>query len=180
MSDTDSPRIRALLAVFLLVIVVAGTTDIVLDAPTRLFSVHVMVEVGLVLASLGTAVYLGRGWLAERELLRVVRDRESALRAEQQAWREANRALLDGLAMEVDRQFEDWGLSGAERDTALMLLKGFSMARIAKLTGRSERTVRQHAVSVYRKSGLSGRAELSGFFLGDLLLPEPPGPGRGG
>jgi hypothetical protein len=31
--------------------------------------------------------------------------------------------------------------------------------------------VRQHAVSVYRKSGLAGRAELSAFFLEDLLLP---------
>ncbi len=31
--------------------------------------------------------------------------------------------------------------------------------------------MRQHAVAVYRKSGLSGRAELSAFFLEDLLLP---------
>jgi len=37
---------------------------------------------------------------------------------------------------------------------------------------RSERTVRQHAVAVYRKSGLAGRAELSAFFLEDLLLPR--------
>jgi hypothetical protein len=36
---------------------------------------------------------------------------------------------------------------------------------------RSERTVRRHAVSVYRKSGLAGRAELLAFFLEDLLLP---------
>jgi hypothetical protein len=31
--------------------------------------------------------------------------------------------------------------------------------------------VRQHAVAVYRKSGLAGRAELAAFFLEDLLLP---------
>ena len=36
---------------------------------------------------------------------------------------------------------------------------------------RSERTVRRRAVSVYRKSGLAGRADLSAFFLEDLLLP---------
>jgi hypothetical protein len=35
-------------------------------------------------------------------------------------------------------------------------------------------TVRQHAVAVYRKSGLAGRAELSAFFLEDLLLPHRP------
>ncbi len=37
---------------------------------------------------------------------------------------------------------------------------------------RSERTVRQHAIAVYSKSGLAGRAELAAFFLEDLLLPQ--------
>jgi hypothetical protein len=32
--------------------------------------------------------------------------------------------------------------------------------------------VRQHAVSVYRKSGLAGRAELAAFFFEDMLLPS--------
>ena len=52
----------------------------------------------------------------------------------------------------------------------------------AAVLDRSERTVRQHAVSVYRKSGLAGRAELSAFFLEDLLLPITPGspPGTAG
>jgi hypothetical protein len=42
--------------------------------------------------------------------------------------------------------------------------------------------VRQHAVSVYQKAGLGGRAELAAFFLQDLMLPEkrpgeqPPAP----
>ena len=63
-----------------------------------------------------------------------------------------------------------WRLALAEKETAL--LKGLSHKRNARLTSRSERTVRQHAVSVYRKSELAGRAELAGFFLDDLLLPE--------
>lgn len=57
--------------------------------------------------------------------------------------------------------------------TLVLIGEGFSLKRIAALTGRSERTVRQHAVAVYDKSGLAGRAELSGFLLGDLLLPSP-------
>jgi hypothetical protein len=32
--------------------------------------------------------------------------------------------------------------------------------------------VRQHAAAVYKKGELSGRAELSAFFLEDLMLPE--------
>jgi hypothetical protein len=36
---------------------------------------------------------------------------------------------------------------------------------------RSERTVRRHAASAYRKSGLAVRAGPSAFFLEHLLLP---------
>ena len=52
-----------------------------------------------------------------------------------------------------------------------MLLKGHGHKEIAALTGRSERTVRQHAGVVYEKAGLAGRAELAAFFLNDVVLP---------
>ena len=43
------------------------------------------------------------------------------------------------------------------------------------MSALSERKpVHRALISVYDKSGLAGRAELSGFFLGDLLLPAPP------
>ena len=53
-----------------------------------------------------------------------------------------------------------------------MLLKGYGHKQIAAQTGRSERTVRQHAGVVYEKAGISGRAELSAFFLNGLMLPS--------
>jgi DNA-binding CsgD family transcriptional regulator len=78
-------------------------------------------------------------------------------------WATARRSLATvGQALEVNR---------VERETALMLLKGHGHKEIATILGKSERTVRQQAVAVYRKSGLAGRAELSAFFLEDLLLP---------
>jgi hypothetical protein len=52
-----------------------------------------------------------------------------------------------------------------------LVLKGLSHKDIAERCGRSERTVRQHAVAVYRKSGLAGRAELAAYFMEDLLPP---------
>ncbi len=69
-------------------------------------------------------------------------------------------------------QRHDGSGSPADLEAALALLKGLSHKTIAKWSGRSERTVRQHAVAVYRKSGLEGRAELSAFFLEGLLLPQ--------
>ncbi|HWV37254.1 MAG TPA: LuxR C-terminal-related transcriptional regulator, partial [Vulgatibacter sp.] len=91
--------------------------------------------------------------------------------AERDAWHEAARHALEGLSKAIDTQFDAWGLTPAEREVALGLLKGHSHKQIANLTQRSERTVRQHAVAVYGKSGLTGRAELAAFFLEGLMLP---------
>jgi DNA-binding NarL/FixJ family response regulator len=91
--------------------------------------------------------------------------------AERDAWRASAQAALAGLASAIDERFGAWALTPTERDVALRLLKGHSHKQIAFETERSERTVRQHAVAVYEKSGLRGRAELAAFFLEDLMLP---------
>ncbi len=79
---------------------------------------------------------------------------------------------LEGLATYIDAQFDAWSLTAAEKDVALMLLKGFSMKEISNLRQVSERTTRQQAVTIYCKADIGGRAELSAFFLEDLLLPS--------
>jgi DNA-binding CsgD family transcriptional regulator len=84
--------------------------------------------------------------------------------------REAQNAL-QGLGAAIDRQFDRWLLTTAEREVALLQLKGLRHRAIAELRNTSERTVRQQALAVYRKSGLGGRTDLAAFFLEDLLLP---------
>lgn len=87
-------------------------------------------------------------------------------------WRRETQALLAGLGSAIDRQFQRWGLTPAERDVGLYLLKGLSHKEVADMRQTSERTVRQQAREIYRKSGVGGRAELSAWFLEDLLLPD--------
>jgi len=100
-------------------------------------------------------------------------------RAEVRRWTEDARRwnreagpVLQGLGEAIDRQFQRWGLSEAESEIALLQLKGLRHKEIAELRQTSERTVRQQALAVYRKSGLSGRSDLAAFFLEDLLLPQ--------
>ena len=78
----------------------------------------------------------------------------------------------ENTAVAIAEQFSQWQLTPAEREVAMLLLKGHSHKYIARLTHRSERTVRQHAISAYHKAGVGGRVELAGFFLGGLMLPE--------
>ena len=167
----QDPRVQLILAGIFLVIVTGGVVDLTLDRPATLWSAHILLEGGMVLVSLGAATYLARGWFRALGTARKLETAVEATEAERDAWRERAGRALSSLGQAIEAQFEAWSLTPAERETALMLLKGFSHKRIGRDTGRSERTVRQHAVAVYRKSGLSGRAELAGFFLGDVALP---------
>jgi DNA-binding CsgD family transcriptional regulator len=165
------PRLHLVLAGLFFLIVVAAAADLVMDRPASLWSVHVLAEILLVALSLGAASYLAWGWYRALRDVRSLEVEVAERRAERDAWKARAGRVLAGLSAAMSDQFGRWELTPAERETALMLLKGYSHKRIGKLAGRSERTVRQHAVAVYRKSGLGGRSELSAFFLEDLLLP---------
>jgi DNA-binding CsgD family transcriptional regulator len=91
--------------------------------------------------------------------------------ADAQRWNQEAQEVLQGLGAAIDRQFDRWALTPAEREVALLQLKGLRHKAIAELRNTSERTVRQQALAVYRKSGLNGRNDLAAFFLEDLLLP---------
>jgi len=166
-------RHRFDLFVFLLLtaIVVGGVTDLILDAPTSWVTVHVILEVALILLSLGSAGFLAWGWYATQRRLERARLALANLEAEQHAWQRDAEQWLTGLRRSIEEQLDRWELSPAERATALMLLKGHSHKQIAAMFSKSERTVRQQAVAVYRKSKLGGRAELAAFFLDGLFLP---------
>ncbi|GAB1343913.1 hypothetical protein MASR1M101_30400 [Gemmatimonas sp.] len=164
---------------FLLVVVVGGITDIVLDRPASWFSLHIAVEVGMVLVSLTFAIFIFRRWRRTQLALRsaqaslVATARALAERqAERDAWRAHAEQALAGFGAAIDTQFSAWQLTRAEREVALQLLKGLGHKQVAAELGRSERTVRQQAVDVYRKAGVQGRSELAAFFLADIVLPS--------
>lgn len=68
---------------------------------------------------------------------------------------------------------DSWGLSNAEKAVSFALIKGLSFKEIADMRQTSEHTTRQQAGTIYRKSGLEGRAQLAAFFLEDLLVFDP-------
>lgn len=169
--SAGGPRVLLTLAIIFAVIAIGAAVDLALDDPESWLGPHVLFELTLIAVSLGATAYLGRGWYASVASVDRLEKLAEVRRAERDAWKANAERLLEGLAGAIDTQLAEWSLTPAERETAVMLLKGYSHKRIAKLTDRSERTVRQHAVAVYRKSGLSGRSELAAFFLEDLRVP---------
>jgi DNA-binding CsgD family transcriptional regulator len=176
MEGNEGGRLNRTVAILLVVIGLGGAIDLALDRPTEWLSFHVIYEVALVLGSLATAVWLARGWggavATNRRLRRTLAERQ----AERDAWQASAEQALAGLGSAIDTQFTSWGLTPAEREVALLVLKGHGHKEIAVRTGRSERTVRQHAGAAYEKAGLGGRAELAAFFLEGVALPRRSAP----
>lgn len=123
-----------------------------------------------VLTSVGVILLFQVSRRQHEEQRNLVRDLELA-RTQGQRWRSEARTLLNGLGEAIEAQFSRWNLTEAEREVALLLLKGLSLKEIATVRATSERTVRVQTRALYGKAGLSGRAALSAFFLEDLLAP---------
>jgi len=158
------------------ILLVAG--DILTDASEGAGRGHLLVDGLGALLGAGALSALWRGAVLARLRARALAldlgraaAREEAWRSEAARWRGEAVQALRGLGAAIDAQLERWGLTPAEKEVALLVLKGYGMKDVARMRGTSERTVRQQALTVYKKAGLEGRAELAAFFLEDLLLP---------
>lgn len=78
------------------------------------------------------------------------------------------------LAEIIERFFEEWGLTSAERDVAIMILKGLDNDSIAQVRKTAAGTVRAQATSIYAKSGTDGRAQFISLLVEELLTDNQP------
>ena len=109
-------------------------------------------------AAVGLLTGFALGWLALRHQLSRSRRAEKSLRV-------VRGEFLDHL----EREFDAWGLTPAERDVALFSLKGFSTQEIGELRATSEGTVKAQTNAIYRKAGVSGRSQLLSLFMEDFI-----------
>ena len=165
MSDDlpDNRSIGAAIALFVAIFLLI-LWDLIQDYREGSNWVHLGVELLVLLAATVGIVFF---W---QKLTRTASDLAEA-RVEAEQWRQESRELIRGLGVAIQNQFVRWELTKAEAQVGLLLLKGLSHKEIATIRGTSERTAREQARMLYRKSRLSGRSALSAFFLEDLL-PE--------
>ena len=175
---TDDARVpRQLVAgigVFVLIFVLIGA-DVITDYGAGVSVWHLAAELAILLLSAAGAVVLWWRLLEARETVADLEVDVVAARAEAERWRGEVREYVGGLRAAILHEFGRWGLTPAEREVALALLRGLSHKEVAGQRDTSERTVRQQARTVYQKAGLRSRSELAAFFLDDVLAP-PSGP----
>tara|TARA_R110002020_G_scaffold400596_7_gene610827 strand:+ start:14052 stop:14567 length:516 start_codon:yes stop_codon:yes gene_type:complete len=76
------------------------------------------------------------------------------------------------LAEVIQVFFEEWKLTNAERDVAIMILKGLDNDTIAQVRNTASGTVRAQATNIYAKSATEGRAQFISLFVEELLAGD--------
>lgn len=164
-------RERVVTATVLALIALLATVDLLVDLRDGVTAWHFLAEAVAAATACFGAFYLLRGaWELRRRLDVQARD-FSTFRQQAEVWRAESRNYVEGLSLAIARQLDQWQLSDAEKEVAFLLLKGLSLKDIAAARRTTEKTARVQSSAVYAKSGLSGRSELSAFFLEDLLPP---------
>ena len=183
---TDRASARALAWPIILLVVVGGVllfiiSDLQFDLKQGVPFSHIAEELVflalLIVGVVGTIVQLRAALRRMRELQRDL----SVTREDAERWRSEAEALARRVGGAVDEHFSEWGLTSAEKEIALLVLRGLSYKEVAGVRGTAERTVRHQALAIYRKAGVAGRAEMAAVFLSDVLAGQgpqrPPQPG---
>ena len=145
--------VYAVVAVLQLGCSVVFISDVV--AEWKAMTIHTWVEALAVLALAVGAV------LAMREIRRLSR-------RNQKVERELNVAA-GAFQSVIEQHFTSWGLSKAERDVALLSIKGLTNAEIARMRDTREGTIKAQNAAIYRKAGVSSRAEMISTVIEDMI-----------
>jgi DNA-binding CsgD family transcriptional regulator len=166
-----SQRERSVIALVLAIIAVMVAFDLFTDSKEGVAIWHVLIEGSIAAIALFGVFYVLRGSLKLKHQLEKEITDFSHFKKEAELWKIESRKYLDGLSKAIDHQLSKWKLTAAEKEVAFLLLKGMSLKEIADIRNTAEKTARVQSIAIYSKSGLSGRSELSAFFLEDLLVP---------
>lgn len=163
---------RWTIAAILTAVAVLASVDIYNDYFEGVALWHLSIEISVAFVAVAGVFYLIRGWLRLQHSLAKEQQFSKDVEVEAEKWKRVSKIYMEGLSVEIDNQLNRWGLTKAEKVVAFLLVKGLSNKEIAKVKDTSVQTVRTQTNAIYSKSGLSGRSELSAFFLEDLLLPK--------
>ena len=171
MQHAKSRQVATFLVIFFILMAVFIAWDIWTDIQSGGSTPHILVETVLLSFNLVAFIYSIRRLNYYRKSAFKLSNMVQDLTEEKKSWQMQTQSLLKGLSEKIALQFQTWVLTKAETEVGFLLLKGFSLKEIADLRGTKLKTVQLQAQSIYHKTQLANRSELSAFFLEDLLPP---------
>lgn len=165
----QKPTKDQLMLFFLLLVALASGADIWADLQEGVRTFHLIQELMLLGITIIAFVWIGAGLVSKSRELKTLRETLNEIKSLPQPASETVIQSKRQMAEAIQLQFSDWGLTASEKEVGMLLLKGFSLKEISVLRGTAEKTIRQQASCIYKKSGLSGRHVFSAWFIEDLL-----------
>jgi DNA-binding CsgD family transcriptional regulator len=80
-----------------------------------------------------------------------------------------NSNLSGQLSRYISERFDTWRLSQSEKDISWLMLKGYTFKEIAQQRDVKEKTIRQQASSIYKKSSCKNRNEFNAHFFENII-----------
>ena len=158
---------ESLLILFFTIIILASGLDLFADLEHGADTAHILKESLLVVLSLLAIV-----WLFYEKNIQAQQIKHLKKELEQTNKNKADEYIVEGrrqLAKIISQQFKQWQLTQSETEVGLLLIKGLSLKEIAALRNTAEKTVRQQASAIYKKSDISGRHAFAAWFIEDIL-----------
>lgn len=157
-----------LIAIFAMVMVASGV-DLLADIFHGASIEHVVREAAIVTISMVAIIWVLLDLRQQALEIRVLKNELEGTDAPVATPRKYVLEARKKLGNVVTQQFSEWKLTGSEADVGWLLLKGLSLKEIAMVRSTAEKTVRQQASSIYKKSGVQGRHAFSAWFIEDIL-----------
>lgn len=155
--------------VLLIIITLLTTSDLISDYLEGTEAWHLSIEALVVLMSVGGIAYLLQAFIKRQRELDAIKAQLAQTKDDLSEARQQISAAGQEYSQVIQKQFETWQLTPSEKEVASLLLKGLSFDEIANVRNTKEKTVRQQATAIYRKSGLSSRHEFAAWFFEDFL-----------
>jgi DNA-binding CsgD family transcriptional regulator len=130
---------------------------------------HITIELVVVLISIFGIIFLMWEVIQRQREIEQLSQQLTLTRTHLDAVHQKVRQASRQYAEVIQEQFTHWEFTQSEKEVAMLLLKGLSFEEIAQLRATKEKTVRQQATSIYRKSELNGRYAFAAWFFEDFL-----------
>jgi DNA-binding CsgD family transcriptional regulator len=160
---------ETVLVLIFTIVVIASGADLVADFSHGADTEHMLKEAIIVSISMSAIAWLLLGLRQQRLEIKALRQELETANRPQTTPRKYVLDVRKKLGGVVTQQFSEWMLTGSEIEVGWLLLKGLSLKEIAIVRSTQEKTVRQQASSIYKKSGVSGRHAFSAWFIEDIL-----------
>ena len=169
MSVFKSQAKETILIIIFAIVIVASGADLVADISHGASVEHVNKEAAIVVISFIAIAWMLLGLRQQKHEIRALQDELEGMKNPQVLPKKYVLEARKNLGSVVSQQFSEWKLTDSEADVGWLLLKGLSLKEISIVRNTLEKTVRQQASSIYRKSGVQGRHAFSAWFIEDIL-----------